>query len=161
MDVWDEALCPWLQPEKEAIRCWVEEIRKPFLGVCLGTSCWPMRWADIARVSRPRSLGILEVSLTPAAVNDPLFAGIDSPVPCLQWHSVAVTELPPIPQSWQPPQLANARPCALGPKNAWGIQFHVELEPTTIPEWGSVPAYAEALEATLGPGARARNGKRR
>ena len=36
MDVWDEALCPWLQPEKEAIRCWVEEIRKPFLGVCLG-----------------------------------------------------------------------------------------------------------------------------
>jgi GMP synthase-like glutamine amidotransferase len=38
---------------------------------------------------------------------------------------------------------------------AWGIQFHVELEPTTIPEWGNVPAYAEALEATLGSGAMA------
>jgi GMP synthase-like glutamine amidotransferase len=40
-------------------------------------------------------------------------------------------------------------------QNAWGIQFHVELEPTTIPEWGAVPAYAEALEATLGCGAMA------
>ena len=35
---------------------------------------------------------------------------------------------------------------------AWGLQYHVELEPTTIPEWGCVPAYAEALASTHGEG---------
>ena len=36
MDVWDEGSCPWLVPEKAAIRRWVTEIKKPYLGVCLG-----------------------------------------------------------------------------------------------------------------------------
>jgi GMP synthase-like glutamine amidotransferase len=36
---------------------------------------------------------------------------------------------------------------------AWGIQYHVELEDTTIPDWGQVPAYAEALARTHGEGA--------
>jgi len=36
MDVWDEETCPWLVPEKVAIRRWVTEIKKPYLGVCLG-----------------------------------------------------------------------------------------------------------------------------
>ena len=35
--------------------------------------------------------------------------------------------------------------------NAWGIQFHVELQESTIPEWGQIPAYSEALDGTLGP----------
>ena len=34
--------------------------------------------------------------------------------------------------------------------NAWGIQFHVELQENTIADWSKIPAYADALEATLG-----------
>ncbi len=155
MDVWDEALCPWLQPEKEAIRCWVEEMRKPFLGVCLGHQLLAdALGGHCTRQSSPE-IGILEVSLTPAAVNDPLFAGIDSPVPCLQWHSVAVTELPPDTTVLATSPACECQAIRVG-QNAWGIQFHVELEPTTIPEWGNIPAYAKALEETLGPGAMAR-----
>ena len=37
-------------------------------------------------------------------------------------------------------------------RNAWGIQYHVEQTPTTVDEWGAVPAYAASLENTLGPG---------
>ena len=29
-----------------------------------------------------------------------------------------------------------------GGRNAWGIQYHVEQTPTTVDEWGAVPAYA-------------------
>ena len=36
---------------------------------------------------------------------------------------------------------------------AWSMQYHVEIEPDTIAEWGKVPAYAEALERTHGAGA--------
>ena len=35
--------------------------------------------------------------------------------------------------------------------NAWGIQFHVELQESTISEWAQIPAYSEALDQTLGP----------
>src|SRR5262245_46382855 len=36
MDVWQEDQFPWLKDEKAAIRTWVLEHGKPFLGVCLG-----------------------------------------------------------------------------------------------------------------------------
>jgi GMP synthase-like glutamine amidotransferase len=36
MDVWETEAHPWLIPEKAAIRRWVTEMEKPFLGVCLG-----------------------------------------------------------------------------------------------------------------------------
>jgi hypothetical protein len=32
------------------------------------------------------------------------------------------------------------------------MQYHVELQPDTIPTWGQVPAYATALDAAQGEG---------
>ena len=37
--------------------------------------------------------------------------------------------------------------------HAWSMQYHVEIEPDTIDNWGAIPAYAQALEETLGEGA--------
>jgi hypothetical protein len=39
------------------------------------------------------------------------------------------------------------------------MQYHVEIESSTIPEWGLVPAYAQALERTHGAGALDRMGR--
>jgi len=36
MDVWDVEEHPWLIQEKEAIRLWVKELKRPYLGLCLG-----------------------------------------------------------------------------------------------------------------------------
>ena len=36
MDVWQSDEHPWLIPEQEAIREWVGERAKPFIGICLG-----------------------------------------------------------------------------------------------------------------------------
>ena len=36
MDVWQDDIYSWLRPEEEAIRCWVKELGRPFLGICLG-----------------------------------------------------------------------------------------------------------------------------
>ncbi len=36
MDVWDIEDCRWLVDEKKAIRRWVRELDRPFLGLCLG-----------------------------------------------------------------------------------------------------------------------------
>ena len=36
MDVWDTEEHPWLIAEKAAIREWVLELKRPYLGLCLG-----------------------------------------------------------------------------------------------------------------------------
>ena len=36
---------------------------------------------------------------------------------------------------------------------ALSLQYHVEITETTVGEWAAVPAYKEALERNLGPGA--------
>ena len=96
-------------------------------------------------------VGILEVELTEAGRADPLLAGLDRTVTCLQWHGCAVTGLPEGGVT-----LASSDVCAIQSfrvgRNAWGIQYHVEQTPTTVDEWGAVPAYAASLEKTLGPG---------
>ena len=35
--------------------------------------------------------------------------------------------------------------------SAWSMQYHVELEADTVSNWGEIPAYKFALEASLGP----------
>ena len=35
---------------------------------------------------------------------------------------------------------------------AWSMQYHVEIEPDTVRNWGEIEAYRDALESTLGPG---------
>src|ERR1700738_4280966 len=36
MDVWQAEAHPWLVAEKAAIRTWVKELQRPYLGICLG-----------------------------------------------------------------------------------------------------------------------------
>ena len=43
--------------------------------------------------------------------------------------------------------------------HAYGIQYHMEQTPDTVPEWGCVPEYSQALENVLGSGALASMGK--
>lgn len=157
MDVWDVEDCPWMIEEKRAIRRWVRDLNRPFLGVCLGHQLLADALGGTCGPQRPPEIGILDVDLTAAGARDPLFTGLTRTYKALQWHSVAVA---------QPPEgaviLASSPACRcqamrVGDR-AWSLQYHVELEDTTIPEWGAVPAYAEALERTHGAGAIGRMG---
>ena len=37
--------------------------------------------------------------------------------------------------------------------HAFSIQYHVEITGDTVPAWGAVPAYEQALERAMGEGA--------
>jgi GMP synthase-like glutamine amidotransferase len=152
MDVWDVDECPWMIEEKHAIRRWVRELERPFLGVCLGHQLLADALGGTCGPQRPPEIGILDVELTPEANADPLFAGMPRNLKALQWHSVAVRQPPEGAVLLASSPICRCQAMRVG-KRAWGLQYHVELEDGTIADWAEVPAYAEALERSQGSGA--------
>ena len=149
MDVWDVEECPWLIDEKAAIRTWVRELRRPFLGLCLGHQLLADALGGTCGPQRPAEIGVMDVELTDAGVADPLFAGLDRRQKCLNWHSVQVAQAPD-----DAVILASSSSCAnqamrVG-ENAWSMQYHVEVEPDTVTNWADIPAYHAALINSLG-----------
>jgi len=152
MDVWDVVEHPWLVDEKNAIREWVQVHKKPYLGLCLGHQLLADALGGTCGPARPPEIGILEIELTDEGLNDPVFGNLPKTQKCLQWHSVEVAQAPE-----NSVLLASSKDCAIQAmrvgENAWSAQYHVELEPDTIENWGAIAAYADALEASLGAGA--------
>lgn len=152
MDVWEDSKYPWLIDEKRAIRRAVTELDMPFLGVCLGHQLFAEALGGEVGPSEQAEVGIAGIRLTKEGNTHPIFSQLPQHLDCLQWHSAEVKH---VPNDFT--VLAESPACAiqalsLGAHQA-SIQFHIEVTNDTVSEWGAVPAYAEALEKTLGPGA--------
>ena len=152
MDVWDIEEHPWLVPEKRAIRRWVTELERPFLGVCLGHQLLADSLGGACGAQRPPEIGILDVELTEAGKSDPVFGSLSHRMKALQWHSVRVEQMPPGAVALASSQVCPVQAMRIG-TIVYSMQYHVELEPDTIPNWGCVPAYERALESVRGRGA--------
>jgi GMP synthase-like glutamine amidotransferase len=158
MDVWDIDEHAFLIAEKRAIRQWVREWRKPMLGICLGHQLLADALGGTCGPQRPPEVGIMDIELTDEGKTDRLMAGLPLSFKALQWHSVRVAQLPEDGVVLASSPLCRCQAIRVGDR-AWGIQYHVEIETTTIPEWGCVPAYKQALEATHGQGGLERMGE--
>ena len=152
MDVWEDDLHPWLEAERVAIREAVLEREMPFLGFCLGHQLLAQALGGEVGPAAAPEIGIFEVELTEAGRASPLFEGVPATHACLQWHGAEVLRAPAGART-----LATSRACAaqaLGVGgHAFSIQYHVEITRRTVPQWGAVPAYGQALERALGAGA--------
>jgi GMP synthase (glutamine-hydrolysing) len=149
MGAYDEAEHSWLAPEKQLLREAVDA-DVPVWGVCLGAQL--LAGALGARVypGERAEVGLLPVELSRAAASDPVFAEAPSSFPTLQWHGDTF-DLP------EGATLLASSPAypnqAFRIGRSYGLQFHIEVSLELATEWGEVPAYAQSLEATLGPGA--------
>lgn len=155
MDVWDIEDNPWLVDEKAAIRRWVRELKKPYLGFCLGHQLLADALGGTCGPQRPPEIGILDVHLTDAGKTDPIMAGLPERQKCLQWHGVRVAQEPEGAIVLASSDVCRVQAMRVG-ETAWSMQYHVEVEDETIDTWGCVPEYKSALESTLGDGAHAR-----
>ena len=154
MDTWMEKDYPWLIDEKKRIKEFVVDLKKPYLGFCLG--CQLLGEVIGGRVvkSNNSEIGMLNIDFSENKKNDLLFSKFPEKITSLQWHSYEVRNL----ESNENVTLIASSPetkyqIFKYQNHAYGIQFHIEVKDTTVNDWGCVPEYKSALEKQLGKGA--------
>ena len=154
MDTWMEDKYPWLIDEKQKIKNFVIDLKKPYLGFCLG--CQLLGEAIGGKVIKSSSseIGMMDVSFSDEKKKDQLFSSFPNKIKSLQWHSYEVSGL----ETNEDVKVLASSPITKYQifkyqKHAYGIQFHIEVKDTTVNEWGCVPEYKSALEKQLGGGA--------
>ena len=154
MDTWMENEYPWLIDEKKKIKEYVVDLKKPYLGFCLG--CQLLGEVIGGKVSKSNNpeIGMLDINFSQDKNNDPLFSKFPEKITTLQWHSYEVQDLE---NNNEVTLLASSSETKYQvfkyQNHAYGIQFHIEVKDTTVNEWGCVPEYKSALEKQLGPDA--------
>ena len=154
MDTWMEKKHPWLVDEKKAIKEFVVNLQKPYLGFCLGCQLLGEAVGGKVVKSKPSEIGILDIDFIKSKNNDLLFSSFPDKIKSLQWHSYEVVDLE---KKKDVTLIASSAVTKYQifryKKHAYGIQFHIEIKDTTVNEWGCVPEYKSALEKELGPDA--------
>ena len=154
MDTWMEDSYPWLKEEKNKIKEYVVNLKKPYLGFCLGCQLLGEVIGGQVVKSEPAEIGILDIHMGSNYTNDLLFSDFKSSIKALQWHSYEVENL----ESNKNVTLLASSPTTKYQifkymDHAYGIQFHIEIKNNTVAQWGCVPEYEKALNETLGDGA--------
>jgi len=153
MDTWMEKDYPWLIEEKKKIKEFVVDLKKPYLGFCLGCQLLgEIIGGKVVKSNKPE-IGMLEINFSENKNNDLLFSKFPEKITTLQWHSYEVQEL----ENNNDVILIASSPetkfqIFKYKSHAYGIQFHIEVKKTTVGEWGCVPEYKSALENQLGVG---------
>jgi len=154
MDTHMEIEYPWLVEEKKRIKEFVVNLKKPYLGFCLGCQLLGEVVGGKVVKSSPAEIGMMDINFTDNKKKDILFSKFPDNIKSLQWHSYEVQGVDKNPDI----TLIASSPITKYQifkyqDHAYGIQFHIEIKDTTVNEWGCVPEYKKALEDQLGDGA--------
>ena len=154
MDTWMEDKYSWLIDEKQKIKNYVINLKKPYLGFCLGCQLLgEIVGGKVIKSAKPE-IGMLDVGFSKQKENDLLFSSFPNTIKALQRHSYEVTNLE---QNKDITLLASSSSTKYQifkyQNHAYGIQFHIEVKDTTVNDWACVVEYKTALEEQLGEGA--------
>ncbi len=136
---------------KKKIKQFVVDLKKPYLGFCLGCQLLGEVVGGKVNKSNPAEIGIMDINFTKEKQKDNLFSKFPDKIKSLQWHSYEVQEI----ENNKDITLIASSPVTKYQifkyqNHAYGIQFHIEIKDTTVNEWGCVPEYKKALEEQLG-----------
>ena len=151
MDTWMEKQYPWLINEKEKIKEFVVDLKKPYLGFCLGCQLLgEVIGGKVVKTKNPE-IGMLNINFLNSKNKDNLFFEFPKQIKSLQWHSYEVQGLENNKETTLIASSKETKYQIFKYKNhAYGIQFHIEIKDTTVKEWGCIPEYKLALQKQLG-----------
>jgi GMP synthase-like glutamine amidotransferase len=152
--VWQEAEFPWLQDEKRAIREWVRERARPYIGICFGHQLLAAALGGAVGPADQAEIGVRTVDID-AAEPHPFVAGLGGRRQVMQWHSAEVKRLPA-----EATMLASSATTPVEAMavdgHALGVQFHCEWTLGQVRQWGTLPGWIRALDEAFGAGGHAR-----
>ena len=154
MDTFMEKDYSWLIDEKKAIKEFVVDLKRPYLGFCLGCQLLGEVVGGKVVKSNPPEIGIMDINFAKEKNKDKLFSKFPDQIKSLQWHSYEVSGI----DNNKDITLLASSPVTKYQifkyqNHAYGIQFHIEIKDTTVTEWGCVSEYKKALEDQMGEGA--------
>lgn len=147
--VWEADNHPWLDHERQAIREWVGDRAKPYIGLCLGHQLLADAMGGTVGLAERSEVGVFDIMATG---DHPLFHGLAGPHKVMEWHFAEVKTLPPGAVVLASSAASKIQAMALG-DHAIGLQFHAEFTPQSMASWESLPGYISSLETSLGKGA--------
>ncbi len=145
--VYDDHLYPYFRQEKELIQQAVEH-NIPFLGLCLGGQLLAAALGAQVKRHSMTEVGFFDVQLTDAGKSDPLFAGLPGYQKVFHWHEDTF-DLPSDAVLLATSQNTDNQAFRYG-QSAYGLQYHIEIDETTLNTWLYEPSMQASMLATLG-----------
>ena len=130
---------------KTEMRCIEEALKRhiPVLGICLGAQLLAYTLGAAVRPARGWEIGWYPLRPTALSAADPLFVNLIQPHPVFQWHGYTF-DLPDGALHLASSDLCAHQAFRYG-HNAYGFQFHLELDERLINRWLGLPPYLEEL----------------
>jgi GMP synthase (glutamine-hydrolysing) len=117
---------PWMAPLAGFLRR-AEPTGVPILGVCFGSQFLAQaRGGSVILNPAGWEIGCVQVEVTPAGLDDPIFAGVPSRFQALATHEDRIETLPPGGVLLAGNTGTPVQAFRVGP-SIWGVQFHPEL----------------------------------
>lgn len=131
MGVNERESLPYLQRVADWVSATVATDRR-MLAICLGGQLLAHALGGQVRSQHRQEKGFRDIALTEAGQSDPLFVGVRNPLLSFEWHDDSFS----LPDGAL--HLAETGTCygqAFRYRNAWGLQFHPEVNERIVAEW--------------------------
>lgn len=134
MSALDDDRCPHF-PALLALARRMAEGGRSVLGICLGSQLLARAWGAQVHLGRTPEFGVAQLRPTAVAADDPLLAGVATPVAAMQWHADTF-DLPPGAVPLLEGEACRNQAFRVA-EVAWGFQCHFEVDRATMLDWAA------------------------
>ena len=150
MDTWMIRQYPWIVKEKNAIKEFVINLEKPFIGICLGCQLLGEVLGGKIQKSKFSEIGFFKINAKETMYKDKNLNFFPKKASVFQWHSYEVCSL-------KNSKIENLATSSLTENqlfryksHAYGLQFHFEIDIHTIEKWLKEKTFKITLEKIFG-----------